>query len=281
MVHDISGVGSALDLVISDEAAVTWTPGGLAINAPALIASPGAASKVINACQASNELTIEAWIRPANVTQAGPARIVTLSRNTRERNFTLGQGLWDGQPTALIDVRLRTTATSDNGIPSLSSPGGSLTTGLSHVVYTRDADGNATLYINGMEQISAVVGGDFSNWDSSHQLALANELTGDRPWLGELQLVAIYCRALSYEEVEQNFSAGADGSGCQPPGDIDRDGQVTVLDIQNVAAYWKTVPPDSRYDQDGDGDVDIVDVMLVAANLNATCGSDTDLRVRG
>jgi uncharacterized repeat protein (TIGR01451 family) len=197
-VHDVSGVGVPLDLEMSDGSAVTWVPGGgLAIDSATLIASAGPATKVISACQGSNEITIDAWVRPANTTQDGPARIVTLSRDAYNRNFTLGQGLWGTLPSALYDVRLRTTATDDSGEPSLSTPDGSLTTELTHVVYTRDASGQARIYIDDVEQASGTVGGDFSNWDGGFRLALANELTGGRPWLGEFHLVAIYSRALS------------------------------------------------------------------------------------
>jgi len=69
----------------------------------------------VNRAQA---LTIEAWIKPANSTQAGPARIVTLSKDTGGRNFTLGQ------KAGVYEVRFRTTTTSANGEPALSSPGG-------------------------------------------------------------------------------------------------------------------------------------------------------------
>ena len=86
-------------------------------------------------------------------------------------------------------------------------PIGTLVTELTHVVYTRNASGIAKIYINGTEQMSSTVGGDFSTW-SSYALALANELSGGRPWLGELYLVAFYDRALTSDEVDQNFSAG-------------------------------------------------------------------------
>jgi hypothetical protein len=39
-------------------------------------------------------------------------------------------------------------------------------------------------------------------------LAIGNELTNNRPWLGEVFLIAIYNRALSATEVQQNFGAG-------------------------------------------------------------------------
>jgi hypothetical protein len=35
-------------------------------------------------------------------------------------------------------------------------------------------------------------------------------MSGDRPWLGEYQLVAIYSRALTADDVKQNLKAGAE-----------------------------------------------------------------------
>ncbi|MCA9070026.1 MAG: DUF1595 domain-containing protein, partial [Planctomycetaceae bacterium] len=52
-----------------------------------------------------------------------------------------------------------------------------------------------------------------TNWKDSYRLALANELTGDRPWEGTFYLVALYRRALTPQEVEQNFKAGAHVEG--------------------------------------------------------------------
>jgi hypothetical protein len=208
VVHDVSGVGSAMDLNIASAAAVTWVAGGLSVDSPTTITSPGAASKVIGACMASNEITIEGWVKPANVTQDGPARIVTLSADTYNRNFTLGQGLWGTQPKKLFDGRLRTTAVSDNGQPSVSTAVGTATVALTHVVYTRTAAGAVTIYVNDVQQGSGTIGGNLSNWNTGYRLGLANELTGDRPWSGELYLVAVYDRALSAAEVTQNFVAG-------------------------------------------------------------------------
>jgi YD repeat-containing protein len=113
-------------------------------------------------------------------------------------------------------VRLRTTDTSNNGIPSLSAPAGSLSTDLSHVVYTRDASGQARIYVGGAEVVSGTFGGDLSNWDDSYPMLLANEATGTGPWLGELHLVAVYERALTPAEVGRNFDAGPDGAGGLP-----------------------------------------------------------------
>ena len=63
----------------------------------------------------------------------------------------LGQGETD-QPSDFFIVRLRTTDQSENGKPSLDSRPGTLTTALTHVVYTRDEFGTAQLYLNGMSR---------------------------------------------------------------------------------------------------------------------------------
>jgi hypothetical protein len=201
--YDVSGESPPLNLTIEDPGRTSWLPaGGLAVNASTIIQSADAATKVIEACQATNEISIEAWITPANTTQSGPARIVTLSSNPSNRNFTLGQG------GKIFDIRLRTTATDRNGRPSVSTPAGSLTTGLTHVLYTRDAAGIARIYVNGTEVSSRTIGGDLSNWKGTYEFGLANEMTLNRPWQGELYLVAIYDRALNPQEIDQNFQAG-------------------------------------------------------------------------
>ncbi|CAB1055660.1 hypothetical protein D1BOALGB6SA_393 [Olavius sp. associated proteobacterium Delta 1] len=208
-VHDVSGVGVPLDLTIADPAAVSWIEGGgLSIDAATLVASADAATKVIDACKSGSAITIEAWIKPATVDQDGPARIVTLSDTDYRRNFTLGHGLWGNKPQDLVNVRLRTTATGNNGInPSVTSPAGSLTAEMTHVVYTFKRSGEATIYINGVAVAQRHIHGDLSNWDDTMQLGLANEMSANRPWLGEYHLLAIYGRALSLAEIGQNFKA--------------------------------------------------------------------------
>ena len=214
-VHDVSDGAAPLDLTIEDTQAIQWRGGALAVTSPVVISSAGPATKITDACQETNEITLEAWICPVNTTQDGPARVVTFSSDPSNRNFTLGQGVSSSGPSDVYDSRVRTTEQTDNGLPSLSSPSGSLTARLTHVVFTRDASGVARIYINGVEKVHGSVGGSFSNWDEAFHLALANELTGDRPWLGEFRRVAIYNQALSHTEVLQNFIAG--------PGKIDLD----------------------------------------------------------
>jgi hypothetical protein len=208
VVHDVSGVGAPLDLTIADSEHVSWGDSSLTINSATRIMSSGSASKLITSAQDSNALTLEAWVQPANTTQDGPARIVTISQDANTRNLTLGQGRWGDQPTTTYDVRLRTTERNENGRPSLTTPTGTVSSDLSHVVYTRDSSGTAHIYVDGQQVASGNVDGSLRNWDSNYRLALGNEIQDSRPWLGTLHLVAIYNRALSSSEVRQHFAAG-------------------------------------------------------------------------
>ncbi len=211
IVKDRSGVGKPLDLKIENPKNVRRTKGTLEVRGKTLIRSDKPAAKVFNAVRRSGEITIEAWVRPANAKQDGPARMVTLSGGSSERNFTLGQ---EGDK---VDVRLRTTKTSGNGIPSLNSPGRSLAPRLTHIVYTRNRGGRARLFLNGKQQAEKRVPGAMANWNGKYRLALANELSSERPWLGTFHLVAIYSRDLSVGEVAKHFKAGvnARSTGAQ------------------------------------------------------------------
>lgn len=165
--------------------------------------STEAATAVIEAAGASGQITIEAWITPASADLTGPARIVSISRGTGERNFTLGQ------ERDAYALRLRTSATDQQGMPQLSSGEGTLRPGeLQHVVVTYD--GAVTMiYLDG-ELLLDSFGrtGSLDNWDEAMLLAVGNETTGDRRWAGSVHLVAIYSMALSPEQVRQNCEAG-------------------------------------------------------------------------
>jgi len=119
IIKDRSNKSDPLNLKIENSSAVKWLKGGgLAVQSPVLFASQDPATKISNAVRKSGAITIEAWLKPANTTQSGPARIVTVSRDPGSRNFTLGQ------KAGAYEVRFRTTSTSANGEPALSSPGG-------------------------------------------------------------------------------------------------------------------------------------------------------------
>jgi hypothetical protein len=209
-VHDRSGVGKPLHLQIKDPGKIRWQDGALVVTGSTVIQSVGNGDKLTDAIRRTNALSIEAWLTPADAAQKGPARIISLSKNPSERNVTLGQ------EADRFDLRLRTTETSTNGIPSTQTPRRLARPELTHVIATRSQNGQVVLYVNGKRTATGKAAGQTSNWNRGHQLILANEVTGDRAWRGRLHLVAAYSRALSAEEVLQNFSAGPHGHSLSP-----------------------------------------------------------------
>jgi len=199
--HDTSGVLPALDLTITNPGNVDWIDGGLSIISITRLLSGLNATKISSACVASNAVTFESWIRPLNATQIGPARIASIG-NTGGRNLTLEQN------AAAYETRLRTWNGASNDLTGTSAAGQVTGGALQHVVFTRGADGTARIYVDNVLATTTTIGGDFSEWDLDFKLVLGNELSPSFPWLGEFHLFAVYDRALSAAEVEQNFEAG-------------------------------------------------------------------------
>lgn len=218
--------GNRLDLKIEGTEAVRWRAGHLLVHSPTRIRSTAAASAIIDSVKRSQEITLEAWLRPGDTKQTGPARIVSISRNPSERNITLGQD------EDRYDVRLRTRATSTNGIPSTSTPPKAVQKRLAHVVFTRSREGRVRIYVDGRVLQEGTVGGALDNWSPELRLSLVNELSGDRPWRGELHLVAVYSQALSEQDVARNFSAG---SGTQT--------EVTLADAKSPEYFEAHIAP--------------------------------------
>jgi Concanavalin A-like lectin/glucanases superfamily len=202
---DTSGVDPALDLNLSGD--VNWVGGwGIEINNGKAQGTTTASRKLYDLITATGEYSIEAWVVPANVTQEGPARIISYSAGTGARNFTLGQTRYN------YDVLNRSSGTDANGEPALSTVDANkvLQATQQHVVLTYDPVNGRRLYVNGVYtgDLDPAPGGNLVDWDNSFALVLGNEVSGDRQWQGKLRLVAIHNRALSPQQVKQNFAAG-------------------------------------------------------------------------
>jgi ferric-dicitrate binding protein FerR (iron transport regulator) len=205
-VYDVGGTGAPLDLELRRPKSVPWSPAGMTFNSATYAASAGPATKLIEACRQTGEVTLEAWVQPAAAAPRFEGVIVGLSQDRSERNLTLMQG--EGADLSVYAISLRTTQTDAGGNPILASPKG--TAVAAHVVYTRSAAGLEKLFVNGVERASKVRKGDLSNWSDAYRLVLGGEPTEERPWLGELRFVAIYNRALAPVDVVRNFKVGGD-----------------------------------------------------------------------
>lgn len=208
VIHDKAPTIPALDLNIPDISKVELLKPGLRVKSATLLKTSIARTKLDQSKFFSQGITIEAWVKPLNNTQSGPARIITFSADSGNRNFTLGQS------ENYYNQRFRTSVNPGNGTnPSTSTPANSIaaTPVLQHVVYTRNSSGTANFYIDKLEVQSISVPGDGSNWDIAYNFGLFNETnypTDTRTWLGDIFLVAIYDKALSDIEIAQNFDAG-------------------------------------------------------------------------
>lgn len=203
--YDTSGVDPAADLQLSGTG-VSWVGGwGINITSGKAQASTTASRKLHQLITATGEYSIEAWVVPANVTQED-ARIVSYSGSTTARNFTLGQTLYN------YDFFGRSTVTGQNGTPQLSTADADerLQASLQHVVMTFDPVNGRRIFVNGQftGDTDAQGGGTLADWDNSFALVLGNEVSNNRQWQGVIRYASIHNRALTEEQIRQNFDAG-------------------------------------------------------------------------
>ncbi len=200
IISDISGTNPAEDITIITPDKVAWTKYGLETFKDANTRRVTKGSKIINAVQATNEITIEAWFKPEYSPQPN-GRILSFSVSGNYRNFSLIQ---KGKK---IELLLRTSQSDENGNPGfISSSNLSGTPELTHYVFTKDNNGIAKIYINGQLDTSYSNVGTLEDWSSDHWLAIGSEPLGGAFWRGIHYLSAVYNRALSPVEVEQNFN---------------------------------------------------------------------------
>ncbi len=201
---DTSGVSPAMDLTFTGD--VSWVGGwGLRFGENGRAQATTAASrKLFQLIESTGEYAVEAWALPANVTQE-EARVVSYSGSTTASNFMLGQTLYN------YDFFSRSTATDSAGSPALSTPDADevLQAALQHVVATFDPISGRQLFVNGERiDVPDESVGALSDWDDTFAFVLGNEVSGDRLWQGVLRLVAIHNRALTIDQVRENFDAG-------------------------------------------------------------------------
>lgn len=172
------------------------------------------------------DMTIEAWVRPtaANGLNPGPGRIISFSHKTagatNPQNFMLGHGTYTGAGAnaANYQARCRVGVAGDGQDIDDFSGDDTAKAELQHVVVTikRDLSGvdGPGMYmdwyidgsfVSGTYDSAFGVGGD---WFSNYGLIVGNETGSSRQFSGGIYLIAIYERALSYGEVQQNYTEG-------------------------------------------------------------------------
>jgi hypothetical protein len=182
------------DLGLAAEGRVSTAPEGLRIDDDGKLVSLAAGRALTSRIRAAGALTLEAILAPADTKQSGPARIIGVSWDGGERNFTLGQerDRWS--------FRLRTSRGDRNGSRHELKVKGLLAE-RAHLAVTYDG-GALRLYVNGrLVETEEDVRCDFDDWDPSYPLVLGDEYRDRRDWEGVVRFVAFYDRALTAPQV--------------------------------------------------------------------------------
>jgi len=212
---DTSGVGDSINL--SMIGSVNWVGGyGLEFTGGRAQADTISSDKIFTYLQDTREYAIEAWVIPSNVTQED-ANIASYSGGDLSRNFTLGQDMYSYESYNRVD----SIASNANGDPVLSTGEDNeelAQASLQHVVINYDpldrlgTGAGRSIYVNGqrVNNLNDTVAGDTiaGIWDDSFAFILGNEISGNRPWMGQIKLVGLHSRALDQAQILQNFDVG-------------------------------------------------------------------------
>lgn len=168
-----------------DNAAKLNAEGGWHFSEPGIVKTPAAPqwlAEVIN--RSSLQIILE--VRPAHHSQFGPARILSISQDPYSRNLTIAQ-----EGTDLV-LRLRTPLTSLNGMPSYQIEDVFAHSGWQRIEVLIHS-GKVQVQINGEPCIAAQLPAHaLWSWAHHYILALGNEVTFDRPWLGDIRRAEIH-----------------------------------------------------------------------------------------
>ena len=199
---DYSGVEPTLDLNLSGD--YSWVGSwGVRFEGGKAQGNTVSSKKLNDRIKRTGEYALEAWVIPANVSQDGPARIVTYSGDGDNRNFTLGQTLYN------YDFMSRSSEIDQDDLLSTPDADEILQATLQHVVVNYDPIDGRTMYVNGdLVAVDETPGGNLNDWNDTYALALGSEVDGMDNWAGTIRLLAIHERTLTEEQVQENFDAG-------------------------------------------------------------------------
>ncbi len=172
-----------------------------------LTSSYSTARKIIDACQNTDEITIECWLKTSRLIELPEAKIISLE-NEFSTAFSLGCSVDIFDPDQIkyhVNLTTRTTDVHGNPIFGIDVP--IETDVLQHIVFIHKLNGDELLYLNGKITAEGFRPSKFDNWDDTYRLVVANSLTDDSPWLGSLYMCAIYNKALSDDEIGRNYLA--------------------------------------------------------------------------
>jgi len=204
-VSDVS-LSGGLDLTFSGN--VNWVSGyGIELSGGAAKATSTASRKlydeIVGSSNAVGEYSIEAWVIPANVTQAD-RYITSYTLDGDTQNFALGQTMYNYDFVQRTDSATSTTLSTPDADEVLQA-------NLQHVVTTYDAINGRRIYVNGVltNAVDTVQPTNLSGWQDNFIFAIGDAASGNgRAWEGQVRMMAVYNRALTHEQIVQNLEVG-------------------------------------------------------------------------
>jgi hypothetical protein len=201
-VNDVAGLSPALNLTITNTSKTDWHYlDGLYIKDSAYVKSTDASavSRVVNAIKASNEFTVEMWIRSLDL--ADNSKVISLSQSNIDVDFEVENFLG-------YNYLVRTTTTNNKGIPGTNDNLPIIPQSKIHLAFTHK-NGVSKIYRDGVEVASSTIGGDLSNWTDIFGTILSLGMNnGINEWEGIYYLTSIFDRGLDSVEIAHNYSLG-------------------------------------------------------------------------
>jgi hypothetical protein len=210
-IHDLSGYGEPLNLKINQPSAVSWNvKKKLEIISNVEIVSTLPAKKITDAIKNTGELTFECWIKPNEPNYINTSRILSMGIDNSEIGFVLDQKYDISAEAKAIkySVRLQTESTNEAGYPELTDDKDITYINLQHIAYTRNNKGEEILYVNGKKAMEGYRPSGLNSWSDNFYLRFGNEKGLNQAWQGILYSVALYNKALSQNQISQNFTVG-------------------------------------------------------------------------
>lgn len=213
-IRDVSGILPAADLTLA-QGTITLSGTSLRTSNDAALVdlSPTnlAGQRITDACKISNALTVEAWINPDN--NPVTSRFISLNSDTSLdiNNFFMlnSNGRVQGTTRVSLAPQFGIGINDNNGVAVQTKQFVAMRYG--NGVFTLDVIRNNAVTLH--RTLNAP--GDFASWSNQFKLVVLNgsryaDNRDTRPFAGEIYSIAVYCRALSDDEVAKDAALGSE-----------------------------------------------------------------------
>jgi hypothetical protein len=212
--------------------------------------------------QPTPNFSLELWARATTVT--APAHLAGSGRDIDAGSLKLA--VYGPGAGHLLVAERRGTTVSNGAAASLDVPDIGFLGDWHHYVFVHDGSaGKASLFVDGSPvATNEFAMSDFATNSRDFVIAIHDYRGSGYPFLGRIDEVAIYQRALGAAEIIEHLCAASDdASPCCAP-DLNEDGVVNGSDIAVILGFWGPASPAfPAADLNGDGAVNGSDLAAV------------------